>query len=29
MKIISKTDIENVKEVKKGIFNLIDDINGI
>ena len=28
-KIITKSDFENVKEIKKGIFNLINDMNGI
>jgi hypothetical protein len=29
LKIITKSDFENVKEIKKGIFNLINDMNGI
>ena len=29
LKIITKSDTENVKEIKRGIFNLINDMNGI
>ena len=28
-KMITKSDFENVKEIKRGIFNLIHDLNGI